>query len=106
MLAGCHGVGRAPVRSTPTPKPPPIRPDWCVPANEPVDSVFAVAQATDLLRDTLLPLKPYSVRRVEDLSVVEGFLVSLVPTRPTLGGGGLVWVDGDTGCPILLKHYE
>jgi len=102
-----RGAGEAPGSgSAPTPRPSPLRPDWCVGPNETVDSAFAVAQATNVLRDTLLPLEPHSVRPVEDLSVFEGFLVSLLPTRPILGGGGLVWVDGETGCPIVVKRYE
>jgi|SRR5437867_2433528 len=91
-------------------KPTPIRADWCVAQGATVDSVFVVAQALSIVEDTLLPLQPYSIRRVEEhvggVSLLQGFLVSLMPTRPTLGGGGLVWVDSETGCPILLERYE
>jgi hypothetical protein len=90
----------------------PIRADWCVARNERVDSTFAVAQAQRLLEDTLLPLKADSVRTVgmqsllDGLPVFEGWLVVLSPTRLALGGGGRVWVDGETGCAIVLRRYE
>ena len=113
FLAACHGAGHLPaVSAVPNPRRTPIRPDWCVAANERVDSTFAVERAREVLEDTLLPLKPASVRTVGEQSLLdglpmfEGFLVTLAATRPVLGGGGLVWVDGETGCPILLKRYE
>src|SRR6266853_3293418 len=90
----------------------PIRADWCVARNERVDNSFAVAQAQRLLEDTLLPLKADSVRSVgmqsllNGLPVFEGWLVTLSPTRLVLGGGGRVWVDGETGCAIVLRRYE
>jgi hypothetical protein len=34
-----------------------------------------------------------------------GVVISLVSTQ-SVGGGGLVWVDLDTDCPIVLKGYE
>ncbi len=101
---------RGPGQMSVVKRPTSIRPDWCVAEGSTVDSVFVVAQALSVLEDTLLPLRPYSVRRVEEhigsLSLLEGFLVSLMPTRPMGGGGGLVWVDSETGCPILIKAYE
>ena len=90
----------------------PIRADWCVARNEQVDSAFAVAQAQRVLEDTLLPLKADSVRSVgtqsllDGLPVFEGWLLTLSPTRLVLGGGGRVWVDGETGCAIVLRRYE
>jgi hypothetical protein len=38
----------------------------------------------------------------------EAFVVRLVLVDPPgfLGGGGVVWVDGETGCPIVLVRYE
>jgi hypothetical protein len=90
----------------------PIRADWCVAANGRVDSTFASAQAQNLLEDTLLPLKVDSVYPVgmestlDGLPIFEGWLVTLSATRSTLGGGGRVWVDGVTGCAIVLLRYE
>jgi len=113
FLAACHGAGHLPAASdVPKPRRTPIRPDWCVAANERVDSAFAVEKARQVLQDSLLPLKPASVRSVGEQSLLdgfpmfEGFLVTLAPTRLVAGGGGLVWVDGETGCAILLKRYE
>jgi len=90
---------------------------WCVVPGSNVDSTFAVAQARSLFASSDLVLKPHSVERVVarlvgkdssvSLSFPEGWLVRLMPVEPnTLGGGGLVWVDGATGCGILLLHYE
>jgi len=40
-------------------------------------------------------------------SLEQGVIVSLVPANPrTRGGGGLVWVDTETLCPIILRLYE
>jgi len=106
-MAGCHGAG-----DVPKPQRVPIRPDWCVAANERADSAFAVKQALTVLEDSLVPLKPASVHTagqqslLDGFPIFEGYLVTLLPMRPMLGGGGLVWVDGETGCPILLKRYE
>ena len=112
VVIACHGAGRSvSVASAPTPRLP-IRPDWCVARNERVDSAFAVAHAQQALEDSLVPLKPESVRTVgmqsllDGLPMFEGFLVTLAPTRPVLGGGGMVWVDGETGCVIVLRRYE
>jgi len=82
-----------------------------------VDSAFAVAQARHLFDASSLALKAQSVERVVarlavkdssvSLSVPEGWLVRLMPVaKGTLGGGGLVWVNGATGCPMLLIQYE
>ena len=113
LLAACHGAGHLPAaRDVPTPRRTPIRPDWCVAATERVDSAFAVQKAQQVLQDSLLLLKPASVKSVGEQSLLdgfpmfEGFLVTLVATRLVAGGGGLVWVDGETGCTILLKRYE
>ena len=90
-----RGVGNAPA---------PARggSQWCVQRNATVDSAVAVEQAIRFLSSrSSEPLKLGSIRHVD-----EGFLVSLVPARLIAGGGGLVWVDGETGCPILLIRGE
>jgi hypothetical protein len=75
---------------------------WCVGSNTVVDSAFVIDQATHAIPGTApSSLKPSGIREVE-----EGFLVSVVHVRPTLGGGGLVWVNRESGCPIVLIHYE
>jgi phage-related tail fiber protein len=102
MLAGCSGESskvRAPVHAAQ---------QWCVAAGGVVDSAFAVEQARNAVigstfSSSSMSLKPYAIQPVE-----QGILVSLVSAGPgvSLGGGGLVWIDGETGCPILLKRYE
>ena len=113
FVAACHGAGHLPEASgVPTQRRTPIRPDWCVAAGARVDSAFAVQQASQVLEDSLLPLQPVSVQPFGEQSLLdgfpmfEGFLVTLAPTRLVAGGGGLAWVDGETGCPILLKRDE
>ncbi len=118
FLTACGGASAIPpVASKPTPRPSP----WCVTPGSEVDSTVAVAQARTLFASTdEPPLKPHSEQRVMahlegknskdstfSLNFPEGWLVRLMPVAPiTLGGGGLVWVDSETGCPILLIHYE
>lgn len=98
-------------------EPRPARPPrQCNPVGGVVDSVIAVAQARRILESSLVPLRPQSVEPVvavvaKDSSSAfrlnEGFLVRLVAaSKNVLGGGGLVWVDGETACPILLIRYQ
>ena len=88
---------------------------WCVQPSLTVDSTLAVAQAAralgsmskvraavrSALGETTEVLVPHSFTRLQD-----GFVVGLVPKGNGLGGGGLVWVDAETGCAIPLKAYE
>jgi len=119
FLTACGGASAIPpAASRPTPRPSPV--PWCVTPGSEVDSTFAVAQARSLFASNEPPLKPHSVQRVIahlegknskdsmfSLNIPEGWLVRLMPMAPnTLGGGGLVWVNGETGCPILLIQYE
>jgi len=119
FLTACGGASAIPpAASKPTRPPSPV--PWCVTPGSEVDSTFAVAQARTLFVSNEPPLKPHSVQRVIahlegknpkdstfSLDLPEGWLVRLMPVTPnTLGGGGLVWVNGATGCPILLIHYE
>ncbi len=116
LLTACGRASTmASTSSRPIARPSPV--PWCVVPGSKVDSTFAVAQARSLFASSALSLKPDSVEQVaarlvgRDSSVSvnfpEGWLIRLVPVQPnTLGGGGLVWVNGATGCPILLIHYE
>ncbi len=123
-LSTLIGCGRTPV-SAPHPAPAPVsevRPSrpalqWCIAVGGIVDSALAVAQARSVFESQPFPLIPRSVERVvavvakdssSALRLTEGFLVRLVPRNRdvVLGGGGLVWVNGQTACPILLIRYE
>ena len=77
----------------------------CVSTTTTIDSSCAVRVASAELakQDSLGPYKPASVRALD-----EGFVVSLVVAKepPPLGGGGLVWVDAETGCAVVLRLYE
>ncbi len=101
---------RAPAREH-HPAPAPLK--WCIAVGGTVDSALAVAQARHVFEGSVGELMPHSVQRIvlkdslSGLRVDEGFLVWFVPViRGSLGGGGLVWVNGATGCPILLIQYE
>ena len=118
LLIACGGASRVmPVPSPATARPFPVAAPWCVVPGRDVDSALAVAQALQLFDCSSLPVEPQSVERVVarvvakgssvSLSVPEGWLVRFAPVaKLTLGGGGLVWVNGATGCPILLIRYE
>lgn len=83
----------------------PLQGQRCVSSSTTIDSSFAERSAgTELAKqDTHGPFKLASMRRVE-----EGYLVSLVTAKepPPLGGGGLLWVDAETGCVVVLRLYE
>jgi hypothetical protein len=118
LVTACGGATRVtPASSSTRPRLSPVTVPWCVVPGSDVDSGFAIAQARHLFDSRSLALEPHSVERVVArlvgrdslvaLSFPEGWLVRLMPVaKNTLGGGGLVWVDGATGCPILLIRYE
>lgn len=73
-----------------------------------LDSLFVVTQARDILAQPELVLQVRSYRPIREEGVDLGLIISLVPGKqpPVAGGGGLVWVDLETGCPIVLRRYE
>ena len=118
LVIACGSASRVvPARSPASVRPLPAETSWCVVPGTDVDSALAVAQALQLFDSSSLPVEPKSVERVVarvvakdssvSLSVPDGWLVRFAPVATlTLGGGGLVWVNGATGCPILLIRYE
>ena len=85
---------------------------WCNQPGRNVDSTFLVEQAVRALTNSATK-RLGVVFRVDDYQVIrtarleQGVVISLVVARPTLrGGGGLVWVDTETACAIVLKPYE
>ena len=80
----------------------------CRTAGRAVDSTYVVAQAQRVLMRQGYSLLPGSFQPIRIEGVEVGILVSLVPVseRPVIGVGGLVWVDVDTGCPVVLRRYE
>ncbi len=80
-------------------------PSQCAPQGAQIDSAFAVRKAAEKL-EAQDSLGPYKVTKFTALD--EGYVVSLVVVRepPPVGGGGLVWVDTETGCAIVLRLYE
>jgi hypothetical protein len=51
--------------------------------------------------DTSISLRPDSVGRVGG-----GLVVRMLPAKPIVGGGGLVWIDLETACAMVLKRFE
>ncbi len=87
------------------------QPLWCISRGEVVDSAFMANAALRLLgsgeHGTRLKVEMFEfVPHAAPQPV--GAVVSLVvdSQQPPLGGGGLVWVDAETGCAIHLKTYE
>src|SRR6266568_1066838 len=79
---------------------------WCVPSGVTLDTAFVVSQARDALSEQYLSAAGYQTTAFEPFSlhgIEQGILVSLVPRAVQLGGGGLVWVDAETGCATVLK---
>jgi hypothetical protein len=94
-------------------KPVPTRaPGWCTDSTRMGDSTFVVDQAIKALSDSVTKrlgfvYKVDSYQAIETGPLLQGVIVSLVAIRPSmLGGGGLVWIDAETYCPIVLRRYE
>ena len=94
-------------------KPMPTRaPSWCTDPTRMGDSTFVVDQARKALSDSVtrrlgFVYKVESYQAIETEHLLQGVIVSLVVTRPLVfGGGGLVWIDAETYCPIVLRRYE
>jgi len=85
-------------------------PGWCVDPGHAVDSSFAAGQAIRALTDSNSKRAglTFKVNYYQVVAEGQGVAISVVPaSRPLpVGGGGLVWVDLETGCPIILRHYE
>ena len=83
---------------------------WCPDSSSRGDSASFAKQAMKALYDSAgggdeLTVDDFQVIRSRSISL--GVIVSLVPKNPrTIGGGGLVWVDAETFCPIVLRQYE
>ena len=88
--------------------PTPSRALSCAPPGRTIDSVFAVEQARGVLAQPGVTLEPRSIQPIRDQGIELGLLIGLAVGQPrnVVGGGGLVWVDVETGCPIVLRRYE
>ena len=88
----------------------PIAPRWCTDSTQKGDSAFVVARAVRAIADSTRnsnPLKVDDIQVIKTASLKQGIIVSLVSANPrTLGGGGLVWIDAETFCAIVLRLYE
>jgi hypothetical protein len=97
-LGSCAQPSRAPSVGTGYPTP------WCITQGRSVDSAYAFDQA----RVALAPSPPLVLVARSVDHVPEGMLLRMVVSEPrgTRGGGGLVWVNVETGCAIVLIRYE
>ena len=86
----------------------PIPSQRCVAPGTTVDSAFVVEQARRALSRPGEMLAPRLIQPVRDQSIELGLLVSLDVVNPptVVGGGGLVWIDLESGCAIVLRRYE
>ncbi|MGH8436903.1 MAG: hypothetical protein ACRERX_21135 [Pseudomonas sp.] len=77
----------------------------CVPEGKTIDAAQVGEQARSAL--TSAPGAP-QVRVDSLIAREEGYLVKLLAADPSkaIGGGGLVWIDGETGCAVVLARYE
>jgi hypothetical protein len=48
------------------------------------------------------------VQHVQDKGIYLGSLYSFTPVAMQLSSmrGGLIWIDGETGCTVVLRRYE
>ena len=80
----------------------------CELAGSPINRFVAEIQARGALSEGPFDKTPFTIFSMTQ--VEEGFLVSLGPAPQgggiTLGGGGLVWVDGESGCISVLRLYQ
>ena len=68
-----------------------------------VDSTTAVSRAREVLGGEGPGLQVGSFRTIDR----QGFIISLYsPSPERLGGGGLVWIDRQVTCNVLLVRYE
>ena len=81
------------------------------------DSTFVIRQAIRALKDSsrdstvTLKVDDYLViktpRVIATDTLEQGVIVNLVPANPSIsGGGGLVWVAGETLCPMVVLLWK
>jgi hypothetical protein len=81
------------------------RPAACS-AGRTIDSVYVVGAARGALGgDSTLVALSYD-RVTAPGPTEEGVLVRMVSRGSRLGGGGLAFVDGESGCALALRLYE
>lgn len=80
----------------------------CAPSGQAVDSAYTIDVARRLLDEPRMVLEPVSIQIIRGQGIEEGLVISMVVVVPptTVKGGGLVWVDIETGCGIVLRRYE
>lgn len=102
VVSGCQPQREAAQASFPTSS------QRCVAAGTTVDSAFVVEQARRALSRSGETLAPRLIQPVRDQSIELGLLVSFAVADPpnVVGGGGMVWVDLESGCAIVLRRYE
>lgn len=86
---------------------------WCTVPGRALDRTFIIDQArAALMKEGALghmELSPDSVIPIFSRhDVYEGSIVRMLVSEPRgiWGGGGLVWVQAETGCAVVLTRYE
>ena len=81
----------------------------CLPDGANADSAFLAQKALGALdhHTSVAPLRVETFQPININQIEMGVLISVVISDASqVGGGGLVWVDVETACPIVLKEYE
>ncbi len=77
-------------------------PGWCAPPNTVIDRNFAMNAA----RASFGPWGTESDAKAEIVYVDQEGAIIRVLSNVSVGGGGLAWVDAETGCAVRLRRYE
>jgi hypothetical protein len=102
---GCRDMPRVATQGRTTARQVGQRPAACS-AGRTIDSAYVVGAARGALGgdSTLVALSYDPVTAPGPIE--EGVLVRMVSRRSRLGGGGLAFVDGESGCALALRRYE
>lgn len=105
VLVGCQAQSKPSEGSATAQRP---ASQGCVAVGGSVDSAFAMAQARRALGQSGPPLAAHLIQPIRDQGIELGLLISLIASEPSkvVGGGGLVWVDLESGCATVLRRYE
>ncbi len=101
LVVGCHALA---IRGSDEV----VRTERCFGAGATLDSAEAVRRAAHALEGPGIILRPRTIQAVRDEGIEIGLLVGLAVAQPpnVAGGGGMVWVDLETGCALVLRRYE
>jgi hypothetical protein len=112
MTLALIGVAAGPPSVLAQAQPDTLPSGWCIAPGHKPDSTFVARQAIAAVSDSVtkrlgfvFTVGEYQI--IKSASSPQGVIVTVGIEHPTgVGGGGLVWVDLETGCPIVLVRNE